>query len=60
MDKYEAANDRISDAIGLLRHPNASLPAFSDAEIAYVQSFRPKTVLMSTGASLVKSAPWKF
>ena len=43
MDKYEAANDRISDAImDFCDHPNASLPAFSDAEIAYATKFQAK------------------
>lgn len=41
MDKYEAANDRISDAIMDFRdHPSASLPNFSDEDIADVAKFQ--------------------
>ena len=41
MDKYEAANDRILDAIMDFRdHPNASLPNFSDEDIAEVAKFQ--------------------
>ena len=41
MDKYEAANDRILDAIMDFRdHPKASLPNFSDEDIAEVAKFQ--------------------
>ena len=41
LHKYEAANDRISDAIIAFRdHPNASLPNFSAEDIVDVAKFQ--------------------
>lgn len=43
MNGHKAANDRLSDAImDLLGHSNASLPHFSDEEIAYAAKFQAK------------------
>lgn len=43
MNRYEAANYKLSDAIATFRNrSNASLPNFSDEDIAYVSKFQAR------------------